>query len=146
MGQADTVAKTMRARIVLSGDDWRREGTGLGKTFINIVETDVPDITAASTYAPFFEETTVIPVTTSNLDSTVTGATAVIYSDWDGTFNLSHGPCGPPETTVPPETAPPETAPPPPPGPAAAPAPPPGPAVRAPSAAVAVAGAPRVTG
>lgn len=33
-----------------------------GKTFINIVETDVPDITASATYAPFFEETTVIPV------------------------------------------------------------------------------------
>ena len=33
-----------------------------GKTFINIVETDVPDITAASTYGPFFQETTVIPV------------------------------------------------------------------------------------
>ena len=33
-----------------------------GKTFINIVETDAPDITAASTYGPFFQETTVIPV------------------------------------------------------------------------------------
>jgi hypothetical protein len=33
-----------------------------GKTFINIVETDAPDITASATYAPFFEETTVIPV------------------------------------------------------------------------------------
>ena len=33
-----------------------------GKTFINIVETDTPDITAAATYAPFFEQTTVIPV------------------------------------------------------------------------------------
>jgi hypothetical protein len=33
-----------------------------GKTFINIVDTDVPDMTASSTYAPFFEETTTIPV------------------------------------------------------------------------------------
>lgn len=33
-----------------------------GKTFINIVETDAPDVTASATYAPFFEETTVIPV------------------------------------------------------------------------------------
>jgi hypothetical protein len=34
-------------------------------------------------------------VTTSNLDSTVASATAVIYSGWSGQFNLSHGPCGP---------------------------------------------------
>jgi hypothetical protein len=33
-----------------------------GKTFINIVETDAPDMTGAATYAPFFEETTIIPV------------------------------------------------------------------------------------
>ncbi len=33
-----------------------------GKTFINIVETDVPDMTISATYAPFFEETAVIPV------------------------------------------------------------------------------------
>jgi hypothetical protein len=33
-----------------------------GKTFINLVETDAPDMTASGTYAPFFEETTVIPV------------------------------------------------------------------------------------
>ena len=33
-----------------------------GKTFINIVDTDVPDIAASATYAPFFEETTTIPV------------------------------------------------------------------------------------
>jgi hypothetical protein len=61
--------------------------------------------------------------TTSNLDSTVTGATAVIYSDWDGTFNLSHGPCAPTTTTTP-TTAPPTTAqsaPPTAPAPAAAP-------------------------
>jgi hypothetical protein len=33
-----------------------------GKTFINIVETDSPDMTSAATYAPFFIENTVIPV------------------------------------------------------------------------------------
>jgi hypothetical protein len=33
-----------------------------GKTFINIVESDAPDMTASSTYAPFFEKTTVLQV------------------------------------------------------------------------------------
>ena len=33
-----------------------------GKTVINIVETDTPDMTTAATYAPFFEQTTVFPV------------------------------------------------------------------------------------
>ena len=33
-----------------------------GKTFVNIVESDVPDMTTPATYAPFFEEVTVIPV------------------------------------------------------------------------------------
>jgi len=33
-----------------------------GKTFINVVETDAPDMTTAATYAPFFEEVKVIPV------------------------------------------------------------------------------------
>ena len=32
--------------------------------------------------------------TTDNLDSTVTSATADIYSAWSGQFNLSDGPCG----------------------------------------------------
>jgi hypothetical protein len=32
--------------------------------------------------------------TTSHLGSTVTSATATIYSGWGGEFNLSHGPCG----------------------------------------------------
>jgi hypothetical protein len=41
--------------------------------------------------------------TTSNLDSTVTSATATIYSGWSGQFNLSHGPCGetPPPSVTP---------------------------------------------
>ena len=33
-------------------------------------------------------------VTTSNLDSTVVSATAVIFAGWSGQFNLSHGPVG----------------------------------------------------
>lgn len=33
-----------------------------GKTFVNILESETPDIVAASTYAPFFEKSTVIPV------------------------------------------------------------------------------------
>ena len=33
-----------------------------GKTFVNIVETDSPDMAASSTYAPFFEKTKVIQV------------------------------------------------------------------------------------
>ena len=37
--------------------------------------------------------------TTSNLDSTVVSATAVIYSGWPGQFNLSHGPCASPSPT-----------------------------------------------
>jgi hypothetical protein len=37
--------------------------------------------------------------TTANLNSTVTNATASIYDSWDGTFVLSHGPCGVPTTT-----------------------------------------------
>lgn len=33
-----------------------------GKTFINIVESDAPDVTMSATYGPFFEETTVFQV------------------------------------------------------------------------------------
>jgi hypothetical protein len=50
------------------------------KTFINMVETDVPDITAASTYAPFFEETTVIPVVP--LDDAWMKAIQAAQSNW----------------------------------------------------------------
>jgi hypothetical protein len=86
-------------------------------------------------------------VTTEHLDLTVTAATAVIYDGWVGQFNLSHGPCGPPEetttttTTVTPppgEVTTPATAAKPP-----APSAPAAPAARAPAA---VAAAPRVTG
>jgi hypothetical protein len=33
-----------------------------GKTFVSIVETDALDMTTSATYAPFFEESTTIPV------------------------------------------------------------------------------------
>jgi hypothetical protein len=36
----------------------------------------------------------------ANLNSTVTSATATIYDGWDGSFNLSHGPCGTTTTTT----------------------------------------------
>src|SRR5436190_14436257 len=39
--------------------------------------------------------------TTSNLDSTVTSATADIYGSWHGRFVLSHGPCGGSGTNTP---------------------------------------------
>jgi len=44
--------------------------------------------------------------TTDNLGAKVTSATAEIYGDWSGQFNLSHGPCGsgsstPPESSTP---------------------------------------------
>jgi len=39
-------------------------------------------------------------VTTGNLGSTVTSATAQIYGDWSGQFNLSDGPCAPPPPTT----------------------------------------------
>jgi Domain of unknown function (DUF3303) len=51
-----------------------------GKTFVNIVETDVPDIQAASTFAPFFEETTVIPVVP--LDDAWMKAIQAAQSNW----------------------------------------------------------------
>ena len=51
-----------------------------GKTFINIVETDAPDMTASSTFAPFFEKTTVIPVVP--LDDTWMKAIEAAQSNW----------------------------------------------------------------
>ncbi len=35
-----------------------------------------------------------------NLDLVVQGATAMIYEEWDGQFNLSHGPCDTPTPTA----------------------------------------------
>jgi hypothetical protein len=43
--------------------------------------------------------------TTSNLSSPVTNATAEIYSEWSGNFNLSHGPCLCPGTQTPTSTS-----------------------------------------
>ena len=51
-----------------------------GKTFINIVEADVPDMTTSATYAPFFEETTVIPVVP--VDDTWMKAIQAAVSNW----------------------------------------------------------------
>ena len=33
-----------------------------GKTFINIIETDAPDMVTSASYAPYFESVTVVPV------------------------------------------------------------------------------------
>jgi len=33
-----------------------------GKTFVNIIEADTPDVANSATYAPFFESVDVIPV------------------------------------------------------------------------------------
>lgn len=51
-----------------------------GKTFISIVETDAPDMTAAATYAPFFEETNIIPVVA--VDDAWMGAIQAAQSNW----------------------------------------------------------------
>jgi hypothetical protein len=51
-----------------------------GKTFIAIIETDVPDTKTAATYAPFFEETSVIPVVP--LDGAWMEAIQAAQSNW----------------------------------------------------------------
>ena len=51
-----------------------------GKTFINIVESDSPDVTGAATYAPFFEETTIIPVVA--LDDAWLKAIVAAQANW----------------------------------------------------------------
>ena len=51
-----------------------------GKTFVNVVETDTPDITTAATYAPFFAESTVIPVVP--LDGAWLEAIQAAQSNW----------------------------------------------------------------
>ena len=51
-----------------------------GKTFINIVETDEPDTTTTATYAPFFEETTIIPVVA--MDETWLQSLRAAQSNW----------------------------------------------------------------
>ena len=51
-----------------------------GKTFISIIESDTPDMTASATYAPFFEENTVIPVVA--LDDAWMQATQTAQANW----------------------------------------------------------------
>jgi hypothetical protein len=52
-----------------------------GKTFVNFVDTDDPDMALASTYAPFFEETTVVPVVP--IDDAWMKAVQTAQSNWD---------------------------------------------------------------
>jgi hypothetical protein len=52
-----------------------------GKTFVNLVETDAPDMVTSATYAPFFEETTVIPVVP--LDDAWIKAIQTAQANWD---------------------------------------------------------------
>jgi hypothetical protein len=52
-----------------------------GKTFINIVESDSPDIVASYTYAPFFEATQVIPVIA--VDETWLQSIQTAQANWD---------------------------------------------------------------
>lgn len=52
-----------------------------GKTFINIVETDAPDMVASATYAPFWHESTVIPVV--EVDETWLQAIQAAQAKWD---------------------------------------------------------------
>jgi hypothetical protein len=52
-----------------------------GKTFVNVVEADVPDMTTSATYAPFFEEVTVIPVVP--VDDAWMRAAQTAESNWD---------------------------------------------------------------
>jgi hypothetical protein len=51
-----------------------------GKTFISLVETDAPDMISAATYAPFMEETSVIPVVP--LDDAWLQAIQTAQSNW----------------------------------------------------------------
>jgi hypothetical protein len=54
-----------------------------GKTYINILETgegDTPDLVASFTYAPFFEETKVIPVVA--VDETWLQAVQAAQANW----------------------------------------------------------------
>ena len=51
-----------------------------GKTFINVVESDAPDTKTAATYAPFFDQVTVIPVV--DLDGAWLEAIQAAQSTW----------------------------------------------------------------
>ena len=52
-----------------------------GKTFINIVESDTPDMVASSTYAPFWDKSEVFPVVA--VDETWLQAIQAAQANWD---------------------------------------------------------------
>ena len=52
-----------------------------GKTFVNIVESESPDMVAASTYGPFFEKSKVIPVVA--LDDAWIESIRAAQANWD---------------------------------------------------------------
>jgi hypothetical protein len=66
--------------------------TSIHVTWANGSSADLPldDVTGKTAHYFFF----------GNLNSTVTSATATIYTGWSGMFNLSHGPCGTTTTTT----------------------------------------------
>jgi hypothetical protein len=51
-----------------------------GKTFVTIVEADAPDIAMTATYAPFFEQSTVLQVVP--VDAAWMEATEAAQSNW----------------------------------------------------------------
>jgi len=54
---------------------------GDGKTFINIIESDTPDMVTSSTYAPFFEKQEVFAVVPA--DETWLQAIQAAQANWD---------------------------------------------------------------
>ena len=52
-----------------------------GKTFINIIETDTPDMVISATYAPFFEKQEVLSVVAA--DETWLQAIQTAQANWD---------------------------------------------------------------
>jgi hypothetical protein len=52
-----------------------------GKTFITIIDTDAPDMMVTSTYAPFFEQSTVLSVVP--LDEAWMTAIQAAQGNWD---------------------------------------------------------------
>jgi hypothetical protein len=52
-----------------------------GKTFINMIESDDPDLVAALTFAPFFEKFELVPVVP--VDETWLQAAQAAEANWD---------------------------------------------------------------
>jgi hypothetical protein len=52
-----------------------------GKTYINIIESDGPDMVGALTYAPFFEKFEVLPVVP--VDEAWVQAIQAAHANWD---------------------------------------------------------------